>query len=206
LAALAVPSYPVTAMRIAYSLGTVIAALLLATVAGGAGQPVVRLVQAAPVVIAGTGFKPGGSVTVRYVSGTARLRRAVTANGAGAFRVTFGGIVFARCKGLQLIAGSAALGVPTCSAPNGRPELRGALTGSVSGSAFVPGEHVMVTGRISGATPTSVAAAAVAAANGTFSTRLDLPHLHCAQVFYRAVGALGSQATFTVPAPECMPQ
>ena len=192
-------------MRIAYPVGAAIAALFAAAVAGGTAQPIVRLVQASPVVVQGNGFKPGSSVTVRYVSGAARLRRAVTANRAGAFRVTFGGIVFARCKGLQLIAGPAALAVPTCSSPNGRPLLLGGLSGAVSGAAFVPGEHVVVTGRVSGANAASVAAA-VAGSNGTFSTRLGLPHVQCAQVFYRAVGALGSQATFSVPAPACKPQ
>jgi hypothetical protein len=191
-------------MRIAYSVAAVIAALMSAAVAGGAAQPAVRLVQASPVVVAGTGFKPGTNVTVRYVSGTARLRRAVTANRAGSFRATFAGVVFSRCRGLQLVAGPASLGVPTCSAMNGRPRLLGSLSGSVSGAAFVPGEHVVLTGRVSGANTT--AAAAVATAAGTFSTRLDLPHMQCAEVFYRAVGALGSQATFSVPAPECKPQ
>jgi hypothetical protein len=192
-------------MRIAYSFATVIAALLLATVAGGAGQPTIRLVQASPVVIVGNGFKPGSKVMVRYVSGAAKLRRAVVASRAGAFRVTFGGIVFARCKGLQLIAGSAAMGVPSCLAPNGKPQLLGALSGAVSGAAFVPGEHVTLTGRVSGADALADASV-VASADGTFQARLDLPHEHCAQVYYRAVGALGSQAAFSVPAPECMPQ
>jgi hypothetical protein len=191
-------------MRIAYSVAAAVAALLAAAVAGGAAQPVVRLVQASPPVVAGTGFKPGSNVTVRYVSGPARLRRVVVATRAGAFRVTFGGVVFARCKGLQLTAGPAALGVPACSAPNGRPLLLGGLTGAVSGAAFVPGEHVVVTGRVSGAN--AAVAPAVAGPDGKFSARLDLPHVQCAQVFYRAVGSLGSQATFSVPAPECKPQ
>lgn len=188
-----------------YSAAVVVAALLSATVAGGAAKPVVRLVQASPVVVAGTGFEPGAKVTVRYASGASRVRRAVPVNRAGAFRVTFGGIAFARCKGLQLSAGAAMLGVPSCSAPNGRPVLLGALSGAVSGAAFVPGERVTVTGRVSG--EDSVADTnVVATSNGTFSARLDLPHKQCAQVFYRAAGALGSQATFSVPAPECMPQ
>jgi hypothetical protein len=76
--------------------------------------------------------------------------------------------------------------------------------GSVLGSAFVPGERVRVTARTGAADP--VAAVVEAGTTGRFAARLHLPSAQCADVFYRAVGALGSRATFTLTAPDCKPK
>jgi hypothetical protein len=70
----------------------------------------------------------------------------------------------------------------------------------VSGSAFVPSEHIA----LSADTGVLVLRAnATAGRNGAFSTQLPWPQHACANIAVRAVGALGSSATFTVAMPAC---
>jgi hypothetical protein len=78
------------------------------------------------------------------------------------------------------------------------------VAGLIRGSAFVPGEHVALTARASG--EPAVGGRATADAAGSFVTRLQVSAAACAEVFYRAVGALGSKATLSVDAPDCKPK
>jgi hypothetical protein len=179
-------------------------ALVCATAADGSQKPVLRLVQASPVVVTGTHFRARRVVDVRYRSGSIDVRRSVVAGRNGSFRLLLHGISFTRCRGLSLAAGSAALVVPACTAPSGRPSLAGHVAGLIRGNAFVPGEHVALSARVSGEPP--VSGSATADASGSFVTRLQVPAAACAEVFYRAVGGLGSQATLSVDAPDCKPK
>jgi len=177
-------------------------ALVATAAAVGSSRPRLLLVQASPVVVRGTGFVPGRGVAVTYSSGATRVRRVATAGTGGAVRVVFGGLRFDRCRGAKIQAPAAdEVVILPCSAPNGKPALSGTMNGVVRGVAFVPGEHVRVTGRVSDTNP--VTAALDAGLAGTFVARLSLPRASCAEVFYRAVGSLGSAATFTVAAPAC---
>ena len=174
---------------------------LTAVAANGAQGPSLWLAQKSPVVVVGDGFKPGRTVTVTYASGTAHLRRTVTAGPKGSLRAVFGGTTFARCAGTKVAAGGAQLVVAPCSSPGGRPLLTGTLAGVVRGTAFLPHEHVQLVGRVSGAAP--VTASVDAGAGGAFTGRVAVRRLACAEVFFSATGSLGSAATYTVAAPDC---
>jgi hypothetical protein len=188
-------------MRIA--LVSVVLALVPAAVsAAGSTPPHVALVQAAPVVVAGGGFTPGHAVSVGYVSGAQHARREVRANAQGAVRAVFDGFAFVRCRGASVrAAGAAALVILPCSAPGGEPTVEGTIAGVVRGSAFVPGEHVVLMGRVSDADP--VTTKLDAESDGSFATRLAVPRRECGELFLRAVGSLGSIATFTLARPDC---
>src|SRR4051812_40898499 len=132
------------------------ALLALVAAAAAAGSPPARLalVQASPVTIAGAGFQSGHAVTVSYVSGAQHGRRVVRASAQGGVRVVFQTLAFDRCRGATVRAGAAPLLlVLPCSTPGGKPTIGGTLGGFVRGSAFVPEEHVTVTGRASGSGP-----------------------------------------------------
>ena len=174
---------------------------LSAVAANGAQAPSVWLAQRSPVVVVGTGFKAGHAVRVTYASGTVQRRRTVLAGPSGQVRALFGATTFVRCTGAQVTAGGAELIVTPCSAPGGRPALIGTLSGVVSGTAFLPHEHVQLLGRLSGEAP--VTASVDAGAAGTFTGRVPIRRLACAEVFFRATGSLGSAASFTVAAPDC---
>jgi hypothetical protein len=178
-------------------------ALVSAAGAAGSGRPHLALVQASPVVVSGTGFAPGRIVVVSYASGPRRARRAVRAGAQGGVRVVFKGVVFDRCRGATLRAGSApALVVLPCTTPGGLPTVDGTIVGFVRGIAFVPGEHVAVTGRTSGQSP--AATKLDAGSDGSFVAQLALPRTErCGELFIRAVGSLGSTATATVAGPDC---
>ncbi len=171
-----------------------------AVAASGAAAPRVWLAQKSPAVVVGTGFKAGRSVAVTYASGAKHLRRTVTASSRGRIRAVFGGTRFARCSGVQIVAGDASLVVRSC-ASGGRPVLTGTLAGIVRGSSFLPHERVQLLARVSGQKP--VSASFEAGSAGGFAGRVPVRMLACAEVFYRATGSLGSNATFTVAAPEC---
>ena len=188
------------AMR--FLLVTALFALVSAAAATGSPQPRIALVQASPVVVSGSGFAPGHTVTVTYASGSTRARRVATARALGVVRVVFKGLSFDRCRGATIQAPTAAeLVILPCSAPNGKPSLAGAITGVVRGSAFVAGEHVRVTARVSDADP--ITQVVDADSGGTFVAHFALHRASCAEVFFRAVGSLGSAATLTLAAPAC---
>jgi hypothetical protein len=200
LAALAVPGYPGGAMR--RLVLTAVIALVTAAGAAGSTRPQVALLQASPVAIGGTGFQPGRAVTVTYSVGSKRITRVAKPGARGGFTLVLRGVSFDRCRGASVrAAGAAALVVLPCTAPGGKPSIGGTIAGFVRGAAFVPGEHVRVTGRVSDADP--VTAIVDAAENGSFALRLDLPSSRCGELFYRAVGSLGSTATFTFDGPAC---
>jgi hypothetical protein len=185
-----------------YVVATALLALLAAASAAGSSRPTLALVKASPVVVHGSGFTPGHVVSVTYASGTARVRRTATAGARGTVSAVFRGVTFSRCRGATIRAQTAAaLVILPCSAPGGTPTLGGTIAGFVHGAAFVPGEHVRLTGRVSDTEPVTVTADAGAA--GTFSAQLTIQHAACGELFVRAVGALGSTATFTAAAPAC---
>jgi hypothetical protein len=159
----------------------------------------VTLVDASPVVVAGSGYTAGARVLVSYRSGATQLRRRVTVTTAGRFRVVLKGVAFKRCNGLALTAAGASLRVPSCAA-GGRPTVTATHTGRVSGSAFVPSEHIALSAN---AGALVLRASAAAGPNGAFSTQLPWPKQACANIAVHAVGALGSSATFTVAMPAC---
>jgi hypothetical protein len=177
-----------------------IVAFVLTAAAAAAPAPSVRLVRASPVVVAGAGYAPHARVLLRYRSGAVSARHSVVASAGGSFRVTLARLAFSRCDGLTLAAGAARLVVPACAAPGGRPALSGDLTGTVQGTAFVPGERVALSAR---AGDLSATAKVVADAQGAFAVRLDIDPPHCASLFFRAAGALGSTAVAALAAPEC---
>lgn len=79
-------------------------------------RPAVTLVDASPVVIAGSGYTAGAKFFVTYRSGAVQIRRHVVATLAGRYRVVLKGVTFERCNGLQLTAPGASLRVPACTA------------------------------------------------------------------------------------------
>ena len=174
---------------------------LTAVAANGAGGPTVWLAHKSPATVVGTGFGAGRNVAVTYTAGTKHLRRTVTAGPGGRIKAVFGGVSFARCGGVEIVAGDATLLVRPCSSPGGRPVLTGTQSGIVRGAAFVPREHVQLLGRVSGQAP--VTASMDAGPAGAFVGRVPVRRVACAEVFYRATGSLGSTATFTVAAPDC---
>jgi hypothetical protein len=188
-------------MRLAVATAA-IAALLVASASGGAtAKPAIRLVQASPVAIAGTGFGASRRVTVSYESRTSVVRT----TRAGTFRATFA-TAFNRCKGALLKArstvGSVTVDILPCSSPGGKPTIQFdyGIVSSVQGSAFVPFEHVEVEAEAGDA---SASGSGRADASGHFRLGVQLAQVRCAEVFVRATGSLGSSATFTRPAPAC---
>jgi hypothetical protein len=174
--------------------------VLVATAAGGP-RPSVWIVKAAPTQVAGSGFAARSRVTVSYSSAGERTTRRVVTNALGGFLTILSDASFSRCSGAVVTAGKAVMRVPPCSAPGGRPRLDGNVSGIVSGNAFVPREVVTVTARVSGKDPLD--AVATASPTGAFTLDLRLQTPRCADVFFRARGALGSTATFSTPAPAC---
>jgi hypothetical protein len=182
--------------------GVVVGVVALSAVAAnGAQGPSVWLVKKSPATVTGTGFKAGRSVVVTYRTSAWRRQRTVTASASGQINAAFAGVTFARCGGVQIVAGAAELIVRSCSSPGGRPLLLATQSGLVSGSKFLPHERVQLLGRTSGQEP--VLETVQAGATGSFVQRVPVKKLACAETFYRATGALGSTATYTVTAPEC---
>jgi hypothetical protein len=79
-------------------------AALLALLVGSAGaettstaRPELRIVRAAPLVVAGARFVPRERVTVRVEAKGERRLRPVTATGVGRFVVRFTSLVYDRC-------------------------------------------------------------------------------------------------------------
>jgi hypothetical protein len=174
---------------------------LTAVSANGASSQSVWLVQKSPATVAGSGFKAGRSVVVTYRTSTWHRQRTVTATAAGQITAVFRGVTFARCSGVQIAAGDAELIVRPCSSPGGRPVLLATQSGLVTGSKFLPHERVQLLGRASGQAPHSETVDA--GPTGAFVERVPVQKLACAEIFYRATGALGSTASYTVPAPDC---
>jgi hypothetical protein len=176
-------------------------ALLLVGVSAAARSPQVRLMRAVPATISGSGYGAREHVVVRYVSGSAVVSKAVVASRSGTFRLVLPGVSFARCAGLSVTAGAARLQAPSCAA-GGKPRLAADPGGSVSGAAFVPGERVVVTARPSGGNSSSETV--TAASSGRFAVRLSFGSARCAEITFRAVGSLGSTASYVTAAPDCM--
>jgi hypothetical protein len=183
------------------ALAAVAAALLAATASAAVGGPRVALVHPAPVTFAGSGYRANAHIVVAYRSGSTVARRTVVASVRGSFRLALPGISFRRCDGASVSAGAASLRVASCAA-GGRPRLTADPGGAVSGLSFVPGERVVVVARPSGG---QAATRTVAASpRGTFEVRVGTSSSACAEITYRAIGSLGSTATFVASAPDCM--
>jgi hypothetical protein len=150
-------------------------------------------------VIVGTGYTAGAKFVVTYRSGSTQVRRRVVATLAGRYRVVFKGVTFRRCHGLRLTAPGATLRVASCAA-GGHPTVTAKPGGLVSGAAFVPTEHIAVSARMGDLV---VRASTTAGRNGAFSARLPWPRTACTDIDVRAVGALGSTASYTVAMPAC---
>jgi hypothetical protein len=150
-------------------------------------------------VIVGTGYTAGAKFVVTYRSGSVQVRRHVVATLAGRYRVVLKGVSFKRCNGLQLAAPGASLRVASCAA-GGRPAVTAQPGGLVSGSAFVPTERVALSARMGDLV---VHASTTAGRGGAFATQLPWPRAACADIDVRAVGALGSTASYAVAMPTC---
>jgi len=150
-------------------------------------------------VIAGAGYSAGAKFVVTYRSGSTQVRRHVVASLAGRYRVVLKGVIFKRCDGLQVLAPAASLRVASC-AVGGHPAVTAQPGGIVSGAAFVPTERVALSARIGDLV---VRTATTAGRNGAFTAQLPWPRAACTDIDVRAVGALGSIATFTVTMPSC---
>jgi hypothetical protein len=182
-------------------IATFAVSLAVAAAAAGSSAPRVALTSASPAVVTGTGFAPHAHVRVAYRSGAASAGRAVVASANGTFRVVLAQVVFKRCDGVTLTAGAARLRVPSC-ASGGAPAIQGNPGGQVSGSDFVPGERVTLFAKLGASKP--IAATVVAGSRGSFSTQLPLTAQACSALTLHASGSLGSSATYTLPAPDCM--
>ena len=86
----------------------------LGLIGAPATKPAVALVNASPVVIAGSGYTAGARFSITYRSGTTRVRREVVASLAGRYRVLLPGVTFERCRGLELSAPGASLRLAPC--------------------------------------------------------------------------------------------
>jgi hypothetical protein len=180
------------------SLGVVAAVVSLAVVSaagGAAGRPVLRLVRADPVVLTGTGFAPLKRVTVRF--GTRKA--VIVTTRAGSFRLGFA-LKFVRCAGATASAGGAVLRVPPCASAAPRLFYGFESAGTVRGQNFVPYERVQVSGRAGSSAFSSVGNAD---GSGRFAQHISVPSVRCAEVFVRAIGALGSSASVSRAAPDC---
>ena len=91
--------------------------LVLGALAAPATKPAVKLVDASPVVIVGSGYTAGAKFYVTYRSGATHVRRNVVASLAGRYRIVLEGVTFERCRGLQLTAPGASLRVAPCRRP-----------------------------------------------------------------------------------------
>jgi hypothetical protein len=100
-------------MRLARLAG--VGGIILGAGTAPATKPVVRLVHASPVVIAGSGYTAGAKFYVTYRSGSTRVRRHVVASLDGRYRVVLSGVTFERCSGLRLTAPGASLRVAPCT-------------------------------------------------------------------------------------------
>jgi hypothetical protein len=178
-----------------------IATLVTAAAAAGSSAPRVVLAGADPAVVTGSGFAARAHVVVAYHSGATSMRRPVVASRTGTFRLVLARVAFKRCDGLTLTAGAARLRVASC-ALGGHPEISGNPGGEVAGSAFVPGERVVVTAKLGTRAP--VTSTVVAGSRGAFQAQLPLTPQACSQLELRATGSLGSTATYVLPAPDCM--
>jgi hypothetical protein len=172
---------------------------VLATFAAPATKPAVMLVDASPVTIAGSGYTAGAKFSVTYRSGATRIRRRVVATLAGRYRVVLRGVAFKRCSGLQLTAPGAAIRVSSC-ADGGRPTVTAQPGGVVSGTSFVPAERVAISARVGDLV---ARASTTAGRSGAFTAQLPWPRRSCANIDVRAMGALGSSASYTVVMPAC---
>jgi hypothetical protein len=164
-----------------------------------AAKPTVTLVRASPVVVTGAGYTAGARFFVSYRSGATVVRRRVTATIAGRYRVVLRGVTFKRCDGVQLTAPGTSLRVASCAA-GGSPSVTAQPGGAVSGSAFVPAEKIALSARIGDLV---VRASTTAGVNGGFTARLPWPRQACTDIDVRAVGTLGSTASYTVAMPSC---
>ena len=73
------------------------------TMVGVAGKPRIMAKDLAPLVISGTGFRPGENVTVRLVDDLAKPKRKAKADGSGSFVVRFTARAD-RCNGVTVTA------------------------------------------------------------------------------------------------------
>jgi hypothetical protein len=173
--------------------------LIVGSSASPAAKPTVTLVHASPVVVAGAGYTAGARFFVSYRSGATVVRRRVTATIAGRYRVVLSGVTFKRCNGVQLAAPAASLRVASCAA-GGSPSVAVQPGGRVSGSAFVPGERVRVSMQVGGLVKWQ---SLKAGPGGGFTSQVTLPRAGCADIDVRAVGGLGSTASYTIAMPSC---
>jgi hypothetical protein len=173
--------------------------IILGTLSSPATKPAVTLVEASPVVIAGSGYTAGAKFFVTYRSGGTQIRRHVVATLAGRYRVVLRGVSFTRCDGLRITAPDAGLRVPSCAA-GGAPTVTARRGGLVSGSSFVPGERVALSARVADLV---VRGSVRAGRSGAFSDRLSLPRAACTEIDVHAVGSFGSTATFVLAAAAC---
>ena len=104
-------------MRLARLAG--VGGIILASGAAPATKPTVTLLDASPVVIAGSGYTAGAKFYVTYRSGATQVRRHVVASLAGRYRIVLTGVTFERCSGLQVTAPGASLQVAPCTALHG---------------------------------------------------------------------------------------
>jgi hypothetical protein len=93
--------------------------IILGSSAGPAAKPTVTLIDASPVVIAGSGYTAGAKFFVTYRSGSTQVRRHVVATLAGRYRIVLAGVTFERCNGLRVTAPGASLVVAPCTAVHG---------------------------------------------------------------------------------------
>jgi hypothetical protein len=70
----------------------------------------------------------------------------------------------------------------------------------VSGTSFVPAERVAISARVGDLV---ARASSTAGRSGAFTAQLPWPRRSCANIDVRAVGALGSSASYTVVMPAC---
>jgi hypothetical protein len=79
-----------------------LAAALGSVAAAGTSPPTIRVTHVRPLIIAGTHFRAGETVTVTAAGSQHTVRRVVAQRGD--FNVNLGGLVASRCLGLLILA------------------------------------------------------------------------------------------------------
>jgi hypothetical protein len=80
----------------------VVLAVVAATAAAGSGHPALRVVDAEPLVVRGSGFQPGERILVRATGRTAPLAKRVRVSRTGVFTVRFDAL-YDYCLGVNLV-------------------------------------------------------------------------------------------------------
>lgn len=175
-----------------------------------------RLTSTSPVTLRGSAFKPGERVTltVRETAASGRRVRKVTAGRLGGFVARFPALLGAdRCEVVATAVGNrgsrATLKTPQALC---RPREAALLVTdlqpvTVVGSAFLPGENVVVEATLNGELAVRHARATTGGRFTVAFSGLAVVDRCSSDLLVRAIGARGSEAAAKIgPLPQCAPR